>query len=32
MDNILVLDCTLRDGGYVNDNNFGYQNINKFSR
>ena len=23
MDNIKVLDCTLRDGGYINDWNFG---------
>lgn len=29
MNNILVLDCTLRDGGYVNNNCFGYQNIEK---
>ncbi|MBQ4646854.1 MAG: hypothetical protein IJB79_05865 [Candidatus Gastranaerophilales bacterium] len=27
--NIEVLDCTLRDGGYVNDWNFGYDNIQK---
>ena len=26
---IKLLDCTLRDGGYVNDNNFGYENISK---
>ena len=29
MKNIEVLDCTLRDGGYVNDNNFGERNIKK---
>ena len=29
MKEILILDCTLRDGGYVNDNNFGYENISK---
>lgn len=29
MKNIEVLDCTLRDGGYVNDNNFGSKNIIK---
>lgn len=27
MNNIRVLDCTLRDGGYINDWNFGHQNI-----
>ena len=27
MRNIKLLDCTLRDGGFVNDWNFGYQNI-----
>jgi 4-hydroxy 2-oxovalerate aldolase len=27
--NINLLDCTLRDGGYVNDFNFGKDNINK---
>ena len=26
MKNIKVLDCTLRDGGYVNDWNFGFEN------
>lgn len=29
MDNIKVLDCTLRDGGYINDWNFGKENIKK---
>lgn len=29
MKEILILDCTLRDGGYVNNNNFGYDNISK---
>lgn len=29
MSNIKVLDCTLRDGGYVNDWNFGKKNIQK---
>lgn len=29
MKKIEVLDCTLRDGGYVNDNQFGFQNIKK---
>ncbi|MBM7567982.1 aldolase catalytic domain-containing protein [Paenibacillus sacheonensis] len=27
MTNIKILDCTLRDGGYINDWNFGYDNI-----
>ena len=27
MKNIKMLDCTLRDGGYVNDWNFGEDNI-----
>ena len=27
MDKIKLLDCTLRDGGYVNDWKFGYDNI-----
>ena len=27
--NIEILDCTLRDGGYVNDWNFGFENISK---
>lgn len=27
MTNIKLLDCTLRDGGYINDWNFGYQTI-----
>lgn len=27
MNNIQILDCTLRDGGYINDWNFGYKNI-----
>ena len=29
MSKIMVLDCTLRDGGYVNDYNFGRENIKK---
>lgn len=29
MKNIKVLDCTLRDGGYVNDWNFGFDNARK---
>ena len=29
MKELFILDCTLRDGGYVNDNNFGYDNIVK---
>ena len=29
MRNIKVLDCTLRDGGYVNNWNFGYNNIKR---
>lgn len=29
MSNIMILDCTLRDGGYVNNNNFGEKNIEK---
>lgn len=28
MDNIKILDCTLRDGGYINDWKFGKKNIN----
>ncbi len=33
MNNIKLLDCTLRDGGYVNDWEFGYDNIiNVFER
>lgn len=32
-DNIKLLDCTLRDGGYINDWNFGHENIvNIFER
>ena len=27
MQNIRLLDCTLRDGGYINDWNFGFENI-----
>lgn len=27
MSSIKILDCTLRDGGYINDWNFGYRNI-----
>ncbi|MBR4237546.1 hypothetical protein IKQ02_03840 [bacterium] len=27
MNNVYLLDCTLRDGGYVNDWNFGFSNI-----
>lgn len=29
MSNIKILDCTLRDGGYINNWNFGYDNILK---
>ena len=29
MKDIMILDCTLRDGGYVNKNTFGYKNIGK---
>ena len=29
MGNIMILDCTLRDGGYINENNFGEKNIKK---
>ena len=29
MPDIKILDCTLRDGGYVNKWNFGYNNIVK---
>lgn len=29
MNNISILDCTLRDGGYINDFNFGKKNISK---
>lgn len=29
MGQIKILDCTLRDGGYVNSNHFGYRNIGK---
>ena len=29
--NVKILDCTLRDGGYVNDWNFGYENIKKIA-
>jgi 4-hydroxy 2-oxovalerate aldolase len=33
MDNIKLLDCTLRDGGYINDWNFGNETlINVFER
>lgn len=31
MNNIKVLDCTLRDGGYCNKWNFGYDNIRKIN-
>ena len=27
--NVKILECTLRDGGYVNDWNFGKKNIKK---
>lgn len=30
MDKVKILDCTLRDGGYVNDWNFGQANIKNF--
>lgn len=29
MGSIKILDCTLRDGGYVNNNNFGFKNISR---
>ena len=29
MENFQILDCTLRDGGYCNQWNFGYDNIKK---
>lgn len=32
MSNIKLLDCTLRDGGYINDWNFGYQTIRSIIR
>ena len=32
MSNIKLLDCTLRDGGYINDWNFGYQTIKSIIR
>jgi len=32
MNNIKILDCTLRDGGYVNDWSFGKKNIKKIIR
>ncbi|MGN0278010.1 MAG: 4-hydroxy-2-ketovalerate aldolase [Lachnospiraceae bacterium] len=32
MRNIKLLDCTLRDGGYINDWNFGYQTIKSIIR
>ena len=32
MDRIGILDCTLRDGGYVNNNTFGYRNIKSIIR
>jgi len=32
MRDIKILDCTLRDGGYVNENNFGYENIIKIKK
>lgn len=32
MDNIKLLDCTLRDGGYINDWNFGYYTIRSIIR
>lgn len=32
MGNVYLLDCTLRDGGYVNDWNFGEETIRGFSR
>lgn len=31
MNNIHILDCTLRDGGYCNDWNFGFKNIKKIT-
>ena len=32
MSNIKLLDCTLRDGGYINDWNFGYHTIKSIIR
>ena len=32
MGNVSILDCTLRDGGYINNNNFGQKNIRKLIR
>ena len=32
MENIKLLDCTLRDGGYINDWNFGYHTIKNIIR
>lgn len=32
MGNVFLLDCTLRDGGYINDWNFGEETIKGFSR
>lgn len=31
-DKVKILDCTLRDGGHLNNCNFGYDNINKIIR
>lgn len=32
MSQIKLLDCTLRDGGYINDWNFGFQTIRSLIR
>ena len=32
MSNIKLLDCTLRDGGYINDWDFGYPTIKSIIR
>lgn len=32
MNNVQVLDCTLRDGGYCNEWRFGYENIKKITK
>ncbi len=32
MNKVKILDCTLRDGGYINDCNFGYDNLIKIIR
>ena len=32
MGNVCLLDCTLRDGGYINDWNFGAETIKGFAK